>query len=136
MIAAPALIPAKPLGAKPPSAGSFQLDRLDQGDAHGHEEENDADLEQHHRVVGIGRLLDADHQEHGDERDHQEGGEIGDDRNAEEVGRGGQGGGQVRVGRIGGARRDRVGRHVRRADVGRKPGRERRCPKWLNSSRK
>ena len=49
---------------------------LDEAGAGKDEDENGGDLDQHHDVVGAGRLADAAHQDHGEDHDDEEGGDI------------------------------------------------------------
>ena len=60
MIAAAALMPGEAVRRETAGGRVVPVRRLDQEDADRQEEQDDAHLEHHHRVVGVRRLLDAD----------------------------------------------------------------------------
>src|SRR6185369_1085157 len=93
--------------------------RLDQGHTHRDKEQDDPDLEQYHRVVRVGRLTHSADQENGDRSDDEERGKVDDEGNAEQFRGARDSGGEKGAGRVGGASRDRNGRLVSGAIVGR-----------------
>jgi hypothetical protein len=99
--------------------------RLDQEYAHGDEEQDDADLEQHHRVVRVRRLPHAANEDDRDGADDQEGGQVDDERDSENARGVGDRLGQVDLGRVGRAGRDGRRRVVGGAIVGAEPRRHR-----------
>ena len=86
MIAAAALMPAEAVGREAAVAGIGPVRRLDEEHADRDEEDDDADLEQHHRVVRVRRFLDADHEDDRDQRDDRERRQVEDDREPNKCG--------------------------------------------------
>ena len=114
----------EPVRREATGGGIVPVVRLDQEHADGDEKQDDTDLEQHHRVVRVGRLLDPDHQNDRDRHHDQKRRQVDDDRKAENVRRVAPRGGDVLLERIRRRGAECGERRMRRSIISRQPCRD------------